>query len=172
VAKPAEKTSAPADKEDLAPLKSAETLPELPAALAAPKAPMVYSSKDYSHVMEEAAKRYDVDPDLIKAVVHQESVEDPNAVSGKNAHGLMQLRPSTAKQYGVNNINDPEENVDAGTHYLADLIKRYDGDIPKALAAYNAGPEAVEKYNGVPPFKETQQYVKAIMARIKPKEKE
>ena len=122
--------------------------------------------------MEEAAKRYDVDPDLIKAVVHQESVEDPNAVSGKNAHGLMQLRPSTAKQYGVNNINDPEENVDAGTHYLADLIKRYDGDIPKALAAYNAGPEAVEKYNGVPPFKETQQYVKAIMARIKPKEKE
>ena len=71
-----------------------------------------------------------------------------------------------------NNINDPEENVDAGTHYLADLIKRYDGDIPKALAAYNAGPEAVEKYNGVPPFKETQQYVKAIMARIEPKEKE
>ena len=97
--------------------------------------------------MEEAAKRnFRYDP-ISSKLSFTRSVEDPNAVSGKNAHGLMQLRPSTAKQYGVNNVNDPEENVDAGAHYLADLIKRYDGDIQEALAAYNAGPETVEKYN-------------------------
>src|SRR5208282_1207416 len=146
--------------------------PELPAALAPPKAPMIYSSKDFTPIIEPAAKKYGLDPELVKAVIHQESMEDPNAASGKNAHGLMQLRPSTAKQYGVKDITDPEENVDAGAHYLADLIKRYDGDIPKALAAYNAGPDAVDKYNGVPPYPETQKYVKAIMARVKPKEKE
>jgi soluble lytic murein transglycosylase-like protein len=79
----------------------------------------------------------------------------------------MQLIDSTASQYGVQNPYNPEENIDAGVHYLADLLKRYDGDVEKALAAYNAGPEAVAEYDGVPPYPETVSYVRAIMKRVK-----
>ena len=149
---------------------AAEALPapELgaaPASLAAPKAPNIYKIGDLTPVIDDAAKKYRVPSDLISAMITQESGGDANAVSGKGAHGLMQLLPATAQQYGVKDINDPAQNIDAGAHYMADLLKRYNGDEAKALAAYNAGPEAVEKYNGVPPFRETREYIKAIQNR-------
>ncbi len=109
-----------------------------------------------------------MDPTLIQAMVKQKSAGDPNAVSKKNAHGLLQLEPITAKQYGVTNINDPVQNIEAGVHYMADLLKEYGGDEEKALAAYNAGPTAVHKYGGVPPYDETQKYVKKITGRNNP----
>jgi transglycosylase-like protein with SLT domain len=127
-----------------------------------PKAPEIYKNGDYTPVINDAAKKYGVDPTLVEAIMHRESAGNPNAQSNKGAMGLMQLEPATAKQYGVTDIKDPQQNIDAGTHYISDLLKQYDGDEKKALAAYNAGPTAVAQYNGVPPFKETKDYVKAV----------
>ena len=159
----AEKVSAPA--------KSAEidlSAGLVPSGAAPPKAPEIYKTGDYTGLINDAAKKYGVDPTLIQAMVKQESAGDPNAVSKKNAHGLLQLEPITAKQYGVTNIYDPAQNIEAGVHYMADLLKEYDGDEAKALAAYNAGPTAVHKYGGVPPYDETQKYVKKITGRNNP----
>lgn len=127
-----------------------------------PGAPAVYKGGDYTPIIDRAADRYGVEPGLIHAMMKQESGGNPNATSGKGAKGLMQLLPSTANTYGVKDINDPEQNIDAGVHYMADLLKRYEGNEEKALAAYNAGPDAVDKYNGVPPYKETKGYVENI----------
>ena len=112
--------------------------------------------------MEAAAKRYNVDADLITSVIAVESNFDPKAVSRKNARGLMQLLPETAAQLGVRNIDDPAENIDAGTRYLRDLLQKYNNDVALALAAYNAGPEKVQLYGRVPPFAETISYVKRV----------
>jgi soluble lytic murein transglycosylase-like protein len=164
----AEKTSEPAAGGTLPPpVPVPGNINELPASLRPPHAPTIYRTDDFTPYIDAASKKYGVDADLIKAMMKQESANNPKAVSDKNAHGLMQLRPETAKEYGVKNIDDPEENIDAGTHYMADLLKRYDGDEAKALAAYNAGPTAVEKYNGVPPFQETKTYVAKIQGRNK-----
>ena len=117
----------------------------------------------YDGIIRRAGARYGVDPALISAVVRQESGFHADAVSGAGAVGLMQLMPSTARELGVANPFDAEQNVDGGTQLLRSLLDRYGGRLDDALAAYNAGPAAVDKYGGVPPYPETQTYVASIM---------
>lgn len=107
--------------------------------------------------------RYHLDPDLVNSVIHAESDFQPRAVSRKGAQGLMQLMPATASQLGVANAFDPKSNLDGGTRYLRELLERYNFDLVKALAAYNAGPQRVDLYHGVPPYYETQAYVAKII---------
>ena len=113
-----------------------------------------------------AAQQYDIDFGLIKAVIHTESGFDPNARSGPGAQGLMQLMPATAKRYRVTDAWDPAQNINAGAKHLRYLLKRY-GDLSLALAAYNAGEGNVDKYGGIPPFTETQDYVERVTGRYK-----
>jgi Transglycosylase SLT domain len=114
-------------------------------------------------VVNSASANYHLDPDLVNSVIHAESGFNAHAVSPKGARGLMQLMPGTATQLGVNDAFDPQANVEGGSHYLRELLERYNFDLVKALAAYNAGPERVEQYQGVPPFRETRAYVARIV---------
>jgi len=117
----------------------------------------------FQKVIRAAAERYSIDADLIHCVIAVESNFDPKAISRKNARGLMQLLPQTAAQFGVKDIFDPEENVNAGARYLHDLLGKYHNNITLALAAYNAGPERVDQYgHRVPPYLETMKYVQRI----------
>jgi soluble lytic murein transglycosylase-like protein len=116
----------------------------------------------YRELVEAAAARYGMDADLITSVIAVESNFDPKAVSRKNARGLMQLVPETAARLGVRNTFDPQENIDAGTRYLRDLLQKYNGNLILALAAYNAGPEKVQLYGSVPPIAETISYVRRV----------
>ena len=116
-----------------------------------------------NQVVDSASATYHLDPDLVNSVIHAESGFNTRAVSPKGAQGLMQLMPGTANQLGVNNAFDPQDNVTGGSRYLRELLERYNFDLVKALAAYNAGPERVEKYQGVPPFRETRAYVNRIV---------
>ena len=121
-------------------------------------------SAQYDGVIRGAAKDATIQAALVRAVIVVESGFNPRAVSKKGAIGLMQLQPATAKRYGVKNIYDPEQNVRAGAHYLRDLLARFDSNLELALAAYNAGEEAVERYGRhVPPFRETLAYVPSVM---------
>ena len=120
----------------------------------------------YAKLIQASALRHGVDEKLIAGVISAESNFDPKAVSRKRALGLMQLLPETAVRYAVVNVFDPAQNIDAGTHYLKDLLARYSGNVRLALAAYNAGPEMVDRYGGVPPFPETQNYVRRITANL------
>lgn len=133
------------------------------------KAGVPYSSSNVSHgdidkLIDKYATQNNLDPDFVKAVVKQESGFNPNAKSPCGAMGLMQLMPSTAQGLGVKNAFDAEQNIYGGTKYLKGLMDRFGNNKELALAAYNAGPNAVKKYNGVPPYKETQNYVKNVMA--------
>jgi soluble lytic murein transglycosylase-like protein len=114
-------------------------------------------------VVTSASNTHLIDPDLISSVIHAESNFNPHAVSPKGARGLMQLMPQTASKLGVNNSFDPQANVDGGTKYLRELLELYNWDMVKALAAYNAGPQRVQQYHGVPPYKETRAYVRRII---------
>lgn len=116
-----------------------------------------------NQVVDSASATYHLDPDLVNSVIHAESGFNTRAVSPKGAQGLMQLMPGTANRLGVNNAFDPQDNVTGGSRYLRELLERYNFDLVKALAAYNAGPERVEKYKGVPPFRETRAYVNRIV---------
>jgi soluble lytic murein transglycosylase-like protein len=118
--------------------------------------------KHLTPVIQDAARQHGVDPRLVAAVVRRESAWNENAVSQVGACGLMQLMPATAKFLGVNNIFDVRENIFGGTRYLRTLLDTFDGDLDLALAAYNAGPGAVEKYRGIPPYRETKAYVAAV----------
>jgi soluble lytic murein transglycosylase-like protein len=121
-------------------------------------------SAQYDGMISGAAKAATIQAALVRAVIVVESGFNPRAVSKKGAVGLMQLAPATAKRYGVKNIYDPEQNVRAGAHYLSDLLTRFDSNLELALAAYNAGEEAVERYGRhVPPFRETMSYVPSVM---------
>jgi soluble lytic murein transglycosylase-like protein len=113
-------------------------------------------------IVHEAAERHKVDPELVKAVISTESGWNPYAISRKGAVGLMQLIPGTAQRYGVGNPFDPAQNVEGGTTYLKTLLDRYNGDLSKSLAAYNAGEGAVDRSGGVPPFWETRRYVQKV----------
>jgi soluble lytic murein transglycosylase-like protein len=119
--------------------------------------------QDMNEVINAVSSRHHLDPDLINSVIHAESGFNPRAVSRKGAQGLMQLMPQTASQLGVANAFDPGANVEGGTRYLRELLERYNFDLIKALAAYNAGPQRVEQFRGVPPYYETQAYVARII---------
>jgi len=114
-------------------------------------------------VIGPAANKYGLDPGLVAAVIWAESSGDPNAVSNRGAKGLMQLMPATARELGVTDVLDPRQNVDGGSRYLRRMIDDHEGDLSLALAAYNAGPDAVRKYGGVPPYRETKDYVGKVM---------
>ncbi len=120
----------------------------------------------YAKFIHASAQKYGVDEKLIAQVIAAESNFKAKAVSRKRALGLMQLLRETAARYALVNVFDPAQNIDAGTHYLKDLLHRYRGDVRLALAAYNAGPEMVDRYGGVPPFPETQNYVKHITSNL------
>jgi hypothetical protein len=116
-----------------------------------------------NQVVDTASANYHLDPDLVNSVIHAESGFNPHAVSPKGAKGLMQLMPGTASNLGVSDAFDPQANVEGGSRYLRELLERYNFDLVKALAAYNAGPQRVEQYRGVPPFRETRAYVARIV---------
>ena len=142
------------------PVETTQT-PVVPAAQATKLAPA--PKVDVHQAVAEASDRYRLDPDLLDSVIRAESGFNPHAVSPKGAQGLMQLMPGTASKLGVPNAFDPEANVDGGTRYLRELLERYNFDLIKALAAYNAGPHRVEQYGGVPPYRETRHYVASIV---------
>ncbi len=129
---------------------------------AAPSAPVPADAKK---LVTDEARRWNIPPALLRAVAGAESGFNPNAVSPKGAIGVMQLMPETARQLGAD-PKDPRQNVQAGTAYLADLLRKYQDDpyqVRKALAAYNAGPNAVQRYNGIPPYRETIQYIERVI---------
>jgi soluble lytic murein transglycosylase-like protein len=119
--------------------------------------------QDLNAIVSDASDRHQVDADFIASVIRAESSNNPKAVSPKGAQGLMQLMPQTASQLGVKNSFDPAENVDGGVRYLRDLLLLYNNDMIKALAAYNAGPQRVQQYKGVPPYRETRAYVARVV---------
>jgi hypothetical protein len=121
----------------------------------------------YAKLIRAAAEKHGVDENLIHRMILVESNFNPKAVSRKSALGLMQLLPETAAQYSVRNVFDPAQNIDGGTHYMKDLLARYHGDLSLALAAYNAGPQMVQRYGGIPPFPETQKYVRRVAKPVK-----
>jgi Rod binding domain-containing protein len=121
----------------------------------------------FEPIINDAAESFDVSPNVIKSIILAESAGNENARSGADAKGLMQLIDSTAEEMGVKNVWDPGQNIFGGTKYFSNLLRQYNGDLNLALAAYNAGPGNVTKYNGVPPFNETQTYLTRVLGYLK-----
>ncbi len=138
--------------------KSLESLPAV-----SPSSKALDRLGRYDNIINQAAGYYGVDKNLIKSVILTESAANDKAVSSAKAKGLMQLIDSTASEMGVSNSFDPRENIFGGTKYLSEMLRKYDGNVRLALASYNAGPENVDKYGGIPPFDETQSYVKRVI---------
>lgn len=134
-------------------------LPEIPSDIP------TSGDKDLDRIIYDAAQREGLDPRFVHAVIWQESKYKQAARSHAGAQGLMQLMPATAERFGCEDAYDPESNIKAGTKYLRWLLKRFDGNVELALAGYNAGEGAVDKYNGIPPYNETRNYVKIISKR-------
>jgi soluble lytic murein transglycosylase-like protein len=149
------------DSPELLP-RAGRPLLEVDAARGAPRSP-------YGDLIYDVAVRHSLNPHLIAAVIHVESAFNPRAVSRKGACGLMQLLPATARRFGLRKRKDlfnPEKNVEAGVRYLKWLTRRFSGDVHKILAAYNAGEGAVERYGGIPPYRETQRYVRKVFGLL------
>lgn len=123
--------------------------------------------RDFDHHIQRAARRYGLRPEIISAIIQVESAGNPSALSPRNAKGLMQLTDSTAEMLGVQNIWSPGENIDGGARYLRKLLDRFDGKLELALAAYNAGPTAVIRHGGIPPYPETRAYVQRVMNQVR-----
>ncbi len=121
----------------------------------------------FANFISESARAHGVAPELVASVIAVESNFNPNAVSWRNARGLMQLMPQTAARFGVTKIFDPQQNIDAGTKYLKELLLRYKGDLALTLAAYNAGPDRVGQYRAVPPYRETRDYVRRVTEKFR-----
>jgi len=117
----------------------------------------------FDSMIDRWSLQYGVDPVLVRAVIQVESDFNPNCVSNKGARGLMQLMPETARRYGVKQVHDPNDNIRGGVRYLADLLGTFSNDLPRTLAAYNAGEGAVARYSGIPPYRETMTYVKRAL---------
>jgi soluble lytic murein transglycosylase-like protein len=135
-------------------------------------APQAGTREELEALAADVARRHGLDPALVLAVASVESAFAPQAVSPKGAQSIMQLMPATASDLGVKNAFDPEANLDGGSRYLAELIALYKGDLPKALAAYNAGPGAVKRHRGIPPYRETRAYVRKVLKRYQDAAKE
>jgi soluble lytic murein transglycosylase-like protein len=153
--------SAPAPAPTQAP---AAAPPSAPAALAPaqPLVPVIQAPAALDQMVQQTAEKHNVDPALVRAVISTESNWNASALSSKGAQGLMQLVPGTARQLGVGNAFDPAQNVDGGVRYLGMLLQRYNGDLKLALAAYNAGPSIVDRFGGVPNYRETRNYVEKV----------
>jgi len=117
----------------------------------------------FDHLIVRASRANRISPGLVKAVIHAESYFNPRAVSRKGARGLMQLMPSTAGELGVTNPFDPWQNIEGGTRYLGEMVRRFDGDLRLGLAAYHAGPGSVRRHRGMPPYHSTRQYVARVL---------
>jgi soluble lytic murein transglycosylase-like protein len=145
-------------------MNSGSADPEADPGAAAAQAPAMVAPAQIDSLVNQNALAQSVDPALVKAIIANESGFNANATSKVGAQGLMQLMPSTAAGLGVGDAYDPAQNVAGGTKYLKSLLDRFNGDVRLAVAAYNAGPGAVEKYGGVPPYAETQNYVQNVLA--------
>jgi hypothetical protein len=121
----------------------------------------------FAEFIGEAARTQGIAPELVASVIAVESNFNPRAVSARSARGLMQLMPETAARFGVSNVFDPRQNIDAGTRYLKELLGRYHGNLALALAAYNAGPDKVEQFRAVPPYRETRDYVRRVTSKLR-----
>ena len=121
----------------------------------------------FANLIADSARAHGVAPELVASVIAVESNFNPNAVSWRSARGLMQLMPGTAARLGVKNAFDPRQNIDAGTRYLKELLLKYNGDLALTLAAYNAGPDRVEQYRTVPPYRETRDYVRRVTEKYR-----
>lgn len=145
-------------------IESVTTLPDPPAA---PPRASTTAKANVRSLLSHAGERHDIDVELLASVVHAESDGRPNAVSRTGAEGLMQLMPGTARNLGVKDSFQPDQNINGGTAYLDALLTRYHDNLALALAAYNAGPAAVDKYHGIPPYRETRAYVARVMTEFK-----
>ncbi|MBL1212555.1 MAG: transglycosylase SLT domain-containing protein [Ignavibacteriae bacterium] len=146
------------------PVNKKEVDPAVESAKLKPSSGSENRLNNYESIINEASKKFNVDKNLIKSVIFTESAANVKAKSSANAKGLMQLMDSTAMDMGVKNVWDPKENIYGGTKYLGKMLRQYNGDVKLSLAAYNAGPGNVKKYNGVPPFKETENYITRVLS--------
>lgn len=157
-----EPASKPKEKPGAGEPAAKRTTPAPPQASGAVGTAQKPAKEQLQRMVHETAERHQVDPKLVRAVIETESNWNPSAVSHKGAFGLMQLVPGTAQRMGVTNVFDPQQNLDGGVKYLRSLLDRYNGNVPLTLAAYNAGEHAVDRWRGVPNYRETRQYVRKV----------